>query len=298
MKELLPILKKHDLRTNSYETRGKVIIINSNKGKLVLKKKENNNIYNYLETRSFNYFPSYINDDEYNIMEYIEEVEMPKDQKMLDLINLVSLLHNKTTYYKNVDIDDYKKNYEELKNNINYLFNYYNDLMNIIESKVYMSPSEMLLASNISIVFNAIKYCEYNLDEWYKDVSDKNRRRYVVIHNNLDLDHFIRNTNLYLLSWDKAKMDIPIYDLYILYKKYDLKYEFKYLFSIYEKKYPLLKDEKKLLFILISLPDKIELTNSIYNDCSKIEKLLDYLYKTEIFISPNDSKETEQNKNT
>ena len=298
MKELLPILKKHDLRTNSYETRGKVIIINSNKGKLVLKKKENNNIYNYLETRSFNYFPSYINDDEYNIMEYIEEVEMPKDQKMLDLINLVSLLHNKTTYYKNVDIDDYKKNYEELKNNINYLFNYYNDLMNIIESKVYMSPSEMLLASNISIVFNAIKYCEYNLDEWYKDVSDKNRRRYVVIHNNLDLDHFIRNTNLYLLSWDKAKMDIPIYDLYILYKKYALEYDFKYLFSIYEKKYPLLKDEKKLLFILISLPDKIELTNSIYNDCSKIEKLLDYLYKTEIFISPNDSKETEQNKNT
>jgi hypothetical protein len=225
-------------------------------------------------------------------MEYVEDINMPKDQKMLDLINLVSLLHNKTTYYKNVDIDDYKKNYEDIKNNINYLFNYYNDLMNIIETKVYMSPSELLLATNISIVFNALKYCEYNLEEWYKGVTDKNRRRNVVIHNNLDLNHFIRNSNSYLLSWDKAKMDIPIYDLYILYKKYALEYDFKYLFKIYEKKYPLLEDEKKLLYILISIPDKIELTDNIYNDCSKIEKFLDYLYKTEILISPNNSKET------
>lgn len=291
MKNLIPILKKYDLRTNSYEIRGKVIIINSNKGKFALKKRTND-IYDYLETRSFNYFPNFIKDDQYYIMEYVEDINMPKDQKMLDLINLVSLLHNKTTYYKNVDIDDYKKDYEDIKNNINYLFNYYNDLMNIIETKVYMSPSELLLATNISIVFNALKYCDYNLEEWYKGVTDKNRRRNVVIHNNLDLDHFIRNSNSYLLSWDKAKMDIPIYDLYILYKKYALEYDFKYLFKIYEKKYPLLEDEKKLLYILISIPDKIELTDNIYNDCSKIEKFLDYLYKTEILISPNNSKET------
>ena len=291
MKELIDTLKKHNLRTNSYETRGKAIIINSNKGKLVLKKRTNN-IFDYLETRSFDYFPKYIKDDQYNIMEYIEDVEMPKEQKMLDLINLVSLLHNKTTYYKNVDEDDYKKHYEDIKNNINYLFNYYTDLMNIIETKIHMSPSEFLLATNISIVFNALRYCEYNLDSWYKDVLDKNRRRYVVIHNNLDLNHFIRNSNAYLLSWDKARMDIPVYDLYTLYKKYALEYDFKDLFNVYEKKYPLLKDEKKLLYVLISIPDKIELSDSIYDDCARIERFLDYLYKTEILISPENSEKT------
>ena len=32
---------------------------------------------------------------------------MPEEQKMIDMINLVSLLHSKTTFYKEVDEDDY-----------------------------------------------------------------------------------------------------------------------------------------------------------------------------------------------
>lgn len=292
MKEINNVLKKHDLRTNYYEKRGHAIIVNSNKGKLVLKKKSNNDIYDYLDSRSFNYYPKTIFDDDYMIMEYLEESKIPDDQKILDLINLVSLLHSKTTHFKNVDIDEYKKNYEDLKGNINYLLNYYDDLMTIIESKVYMSPRELLLARNISIIFNALNYTNNKLDDWYNNVKDKNRRRYVVIHNNLDLNHFIRNKNPYLLSWDKSKIDIPIYDLYILYKKYATQFDFKYLIQKYEKEYPLLEDEKSLFYILISIPDKIEFTDNIYNDCIKIEKMLDYLYITESLVSPDNSKNT------
>lgn len=292
MKELLPILKKHDLRTNSYEKKGHVIIIDSNKGKLVLKKKNNPEIYNYLDSRSFNYYPKYIPDNEYEIMEYVEDIEMPREQKMLDLINLVSLLHNKTTYFKNVDLDEYKKTYEDLKDNINYLFNYYDDLMTVIETKVYPSPAEFLLSTNISIVFSALNYCSHRLDEWYDSVKEKQRRRYAVIHNNLDLHHFIKNTNSYLLSWANSKVDIPIYDLYKLYKKYALDYDFKDLLKKYEKNYPLLEEEKNLFCILISIPDKIKLEDNMYENCKNIEKFIDYLYKTEQLISPDDSKDT------
>ncbi len=292
MKEIDNVLKKHDLRTNYYESKGHVVIVNSNKGKLVLKKKNNNDIYDYLDSRSFNYYPKTIYDDDYMIMEYLEDSKIPDDQKILDLINLVSLLHSKTTHFKNVDIDEYKKNYEDLKGNINYLMNYYDDLMTIIESKVYMSPSELLLARNISIIFNALNYTNNKLDDWYNGVKDKNRRRYVVIHNNLDLDHFVRNKSSYLLSWDRAKIDIPIYDLYILYKKYAINFDFKYLLQKYEKEYPLLEEEKNLFYILISIPDKIEFTDNIYNDCVKIEKMLDYMYVTESLVSPDNSKNT------
>ncbi len=292
MKEIDNVLKKHDLRTNYYESKGHVVIVNSNKGKLVLKKKNNNDIYDYLDSRSFNYYPKTIYDDDYMIMEYLEDSKIPDDQKILDLINLVSLLHSKTTYFKNVDIDEYKKNYEDLKGNINYLMNYYDDLMTIIESKVYMSPSELLLARNISIIFNALNYTNNKLDDWYNGVKDKNRRRYVVIHNNLDLNHFVRNKSSYLLSWDRAKIDIPIYDLYILYKKYAINFDFKYLLQKYEKEYPLLEEEKNLFYILISIPDKIEFTDNIYNDCVKIEKMLDYMYVTESLVSPDNSKNT------
>lgn len=293
MIELNNVLKRHELRTTSYQKKGKVTIIDSNLGKLVIKPKKNKSIYPYLETRSFSYYPEIlIEDEEYEITPFLEEIEMPKDQKMLDMIHLLSLLHNKTMYYKNVDYDEYKKNYEELKNNINYLNIYYNDLMTIIESKIYPDPAEILFSRNCSIVFDALIYCEKELDNWYEMVKNKTKRRYAVLHNNLSLEHFIRNKNAYLISWDKAKRDLPIYDLYKLYKTYGLDFDFVSILKKYENNCPLLPDEKKLFYILISIPDKIEFKNSIYENCISITNLIDYLYETEKIVSPQDTEKT------
>ena len=41
----------------------------------------------------------------------IKDVDIPKEQKILDLIDLVSLMHSKTTHYKEVVEDEYKKIY-------------------------------------------------------------------------------------------------------------------------------------------------------------------------------------------
>lgn len=297
MIELNDVLKRHDLRTNSYRKLGKATVIDSNLGKLVLKEKTNTDIYDYLESRSFNYYPKHVvEDDRYEITEYVEEITMPDDQKMLDLIHLVALLHNKTTYYKNVDVDEYKKNYEEISKDIDYLFHYYNDLITVIESKVYMSPPEYLLARNISIIFAALNYTKQVLEDWYELVKDKRKRRYVVLHNNLELDHFIRNKNSYLVSWNQATIDIPIYDLYKLYKKHALDFDFEVLLRQYEQSYPLLEEERKLLFILISLPDKVDLNGSYYDTCLKINHMIDILYKTEALILPYNVKDTKDSK--
>lgn len=297
MKDIIDALKKYNLRSNHYEIKGNVVFITSKDGKYVVKKKNNIDIFNYLNSRSFNYYPKYIDTDKYYIMDYLEEQKMPIEQKMLDLINLTSLLHNKTTFYSNVDFDDYKKNYEELKATINDTINHYENLISHIESVQFMSSAELLLARGISIIFSALNYSNNSLDIWYKIVRDKNRRRHVLIHNNLSLDHFIRSDNAYFISWDKSKIDIPIYDLYKLYKEYAFNFDFKYLFSRYEKNYPLLEEERMLLFILISIPDKITFTDNIYNDCVKIENLIDYLYKTESVISPDNLEDTKQDKN-
>ena len=66
------------------------------------------------------------------------------------MIHLTALLHSKTTYYKEINYDENKKLYESIKNKINYINNYYLDLINNIESKIYMSPYEYLIARNIS----------------------------------------------------------------------------------------------------------------------------------------------------
>ncbi len=302
MNSLKDIIKKYELKPNCYRKNGNVTIVDSKTGRYVIKEKREDldeNIYKYLESRNFNYYPKIISDEEdrYQVSEYVEEIEMPEDQKMLDMIELISLLHYKTTHYKEVDEDDYKKIYEDIMNNVDYLRSYYIDVISVIETKVYMSPAEYLLARNISKIFASIEFCRGELEKWYALVKDKRKQRLVVLHNNLELNHFIRNNNSYLISWDKSKIDIPIFDLYKLYKKHALDFDFEVIFRTYEKNYPLLEEERKLLFILITLPDKIEFNDSVYEMCKKISKQIDTIYKTEILLSPYYSAKKEYSSN-
>ena len=302
MKLLNKTLKKYGLVPSEYRKIGGATIVGSNNGLFVAKEKKhrsNEDIYEYLSSRNFNYYPRIISaqNDPFEISEYIEEISMPKEQKMMDMIELVSLLHYKTTHYKEVDIDNYKKIYEDILNNTDYLYSYYNDIITLIETHVYMSPAEYLLARNISKIFGAIEFSKRELESWYELVKNKRKQRFVVLHNNLELDHFIRNKNSYLISWDKSKIDIPIFDLYKLYKKHALEFDFESILRAYEKNYPLLEEERKLLFILISLPGKIAFDDTEYNMCKKISTLIDTLYKTEALISPYYSKEKEKHTN-
>lgn len=296
MRELKELLKKYDLKPNRYQKLGKTTLIETNQGKYMIKEKtrdDNKAIFNYLETRNFPYYPKILSDidDNYTISEYQESIDMPEEQKMTDLIDLITLLHNKTTHYSEVDEADYKKIYEDIENNIEYLNSYYIDVITVIESRVYMSPSEYLLARNISKIFSSLNYCRHELDNWLELVKTKRKQRFVVLHNHLELDHFIRNRNAYLISWDKAKIDLPIYDFYKLYKKHGLDFDFESLLRYYEKGYPLLEEERKLLFILISLPDKIEFDAEEYEMCKRISRQIDFLYKTESLLSPYYSKD-------
>lgn len=293
MKQISQILKKYEIKPYRYTANGKTTIVDTEMGRFVLKEKSNKKeIFNYLKSRSFDYYPKILNedDDEYEISEYIEDTTYPNEQKIMDLVNLVSLLHNKTTHFKEVDFDDYKKIYEDVLNNIEYLNSYYNDIITIIETKVFMSPSEYLLARNISKIYAALNFCKGEIDKWYKLVQDKIKQRHVVLHNNLDLSHFIKGDKSYLISWNKSKIGIPIFDLYILYKRHALEYEFSEILKYYELNYPLQEDERNLFFILIALPPKLEFDKTEYENTSYINDQIDLLYKTEKLISTYHSK--------
>ena len=298
MYEISEFLKKYNIVPKSYQKNGKVTIINTKNGKYVIKNKnrDNNDILKYLLSRNFDYFPKLLSNsaDDYELIEYVEDIDMPEEQKMMDMIDLIALLHSKTTYYKEVDIDDFDKIYDDINNNIAYLYNYYNDIMTIIEKIIY-SPSENLLARNISIIFDTLNFENNLLNKWKEIVKEKRKQRYVVIHNNLDIDHFLKNQNNYLISWDKSKIDLPIYDLYKLYKKNNLKYDFETLLKRYERTYPLLEEEKLLFHILILLPDKIEFNNNEFEMCQKISDAIDNLYKTKDYVLPYYSENSKTN---
>ena len=122
MQEINEIIKKYELKPRKYTKNKKVLFIETQDRKYRIKEKikDNQNIYDYLKSRNFNYLPKIISspNDEYEITEYIESYNIPEEQKIIDLIDLVALLHNKTTHYKEVTEDDYKEIYEDLKEKI------------------------------------------------------------------------------------------------------------------------------------------------------------------------------------
>jgi len=288
--KLINKLFDKDCNIKNISKKGKCIIIELDDKKYVIKKRESNidDIYDYLESRNFNYFPKILfTKDNYNVFEYLDDYLNPIEQKAYDMMDLLSILHDKTTYYKEMDIDEYKELFENITNDINYKINYYDNLMNKIESHMFMSPSEYLIARNISKILGALEYSRKNIISWYDLVKTKAKKRIVTLYNNIDLNHLVRNKDLYLLSWDKSKKGIPIYDLYNFYKKYSNIIDFEDLLKTYEKKYPLLEEEKILFYSLISIPPIINFEDKEINNCKNIKKVIDNLYKSEILISKN-----------
>lgn len=288
------ILKNKGIKARRYEKKGKVTIIDTKDKKYVYKEgKIESQILNYLKSRSFEYIPSFLNNiqDTYQLSEYISDLNIPKEQKMLDLIRLIALLHSKTTHYKEIDLDYYEQIYEDLDGNINYLYIYYTDLITLIESKVYMSPSESMFANNITKIYQTLSKNKERLDKWHSHIKEKRKERRVVLHNNLKLEHFLESDIPYLISWDKAKIGNPVFDIYKLYQNHILDFDFETILNEYEKSYPLLKEEKELLFILISMPDLIDFKQDEYTNCKIISKMLDKIYKTEMFLSPEKPKD-------
>lgn len=256
--------------------------------KIVLKKKKNNdlnNVYKYLKSRSFDYFPEPITiDNLYEVYPFLEDTYEPSEQKATDIMHLLGLLHSKTTFYREIDIDKNKEIYENISDELEYLNNFYNDLITMIEKEVYMSPSGYLIARNINIIFCSIYYAKHNLEEWYKKIDNNKNERVVNIHNNISLDHYIKNEKPYLISWNKSRIDSPIYDLLSFYKNHYLDFDFDDLFHFYESGYPLKEDERLLLFTYMAIPYKIEIISDEYEMCIKINKMIEYLYKTSNLI--------------
>lgn len=256
--------------------------------KIVLKKKKNNDlniVYKYLKSRSFDYFPEPITiDNLYEVYPFLEDTYEPSEQKATDIMHLLGLLHSKTTFYREIDIDKNKEIYENISDELEYLNNFYNDLITMIEKEVYMSPSGYLIARNINIIFGSIYYAKHNLEEWYKKIDNNKNERVVNIHNNISLDHYIKNEKPYLISWNKSRIDSPIYDLLSFYKNHYLDFDFDDLFHFYESGYPLKEDERLLLFTYMAIPYKIEIMSDEYEMCIKINKMIEYLYKTSNLI--------------
>lgn len=290
MNKSLEVLKKI-YKPYRYTILGKAVVLNTTSGDFVVKErceKDIKELYAYLKSRNFTSFPKLIDDsrNDVNVYEYVEGVSMPKEQKALDLIDVVANLHNKTTFYKTVTVDDFKAIYDNIKSNIVYLQTEYNRLYEEIKKETYMSPSHYSFIRSIYKVFAALDFANHELDAWYSLVKDQTKKRVSLIHNKLNLDHFIKSDDDYLISWDNYRTDTPVMDLVTFYQAEYFTIHFDVVFSRYLEKVNLSEDEKKLFFLLISIPPKIEFSEQEFKDCKMVREALDYVFITEELVRP------------
>ena len=259
---------------------GKSNILTTKDEKYVVKEKNKDlkSLFEYLNSRNFNKYPKII--DEYDnkyVYEYVKDVNMPINQKIVEEAKTLAELHYKTSYFKNIKIDDIKKIYEDIKSNILYIEDYYNKLFDKALAEEYIRPSLYVLLINSSLLKSNISFLKRELEKWYKLVSTEDKIRVVYNHNNLNIDHFINNK---FISWDNYIVDSPVVDLINLYHNDYNKYDYSIFLKEYLKGYELLDYEKSLLFIMISIPKIIEFTNNEMDNTNKASKRVDYIVKT------------------
>lgn len=258
-------------------------VIDNGTNKVVLKRESPSikEIYQLLDNRRFEYYLNPLKrEKEYEVYPFIKEIDITKDDKSIDLIYLLSILHTKTTSYEEISIDEIKKIYEETIDNINNSFSFYLKLQDEYEEHIYMNPNELLLMKNISKIYYMLNLSRSYIEKFYKEVEKDNHIRKVQIHGNASLDHLIESDNKYLISWRKSKKDFPIIDLVTFYKNDYQIIDIKSLYDEYNKKYQLNSIEKNLFFSLINLPWIIINKKDCYLDTLEVRRLVDYVDKT------------------
>lgn len=269
-------------------------IINRNNQKYIkkIKRKNNHELFKYLSNKSFfNFIEPEEETTSYVLYRYVDD-NLPIEDKALNLIYISSLLHTKTTIYEEVNLEKIKIIYEETKQKILKLQDYYYAIQDHIESKIYFSPAEYLLIRNISNIHKLLIIANNLLDEWYNHQKEEKKIRVCTLNQNLKLSNIKQEgNNYYLIDWDNSKKDLVIYDFLNFYQN-EYKYlEMTSLYELYISKYQLLKEEQLFLFANISIPSKVELNKSNYENTLNVKYLTIYVEKTIDFISKYNKKD-------
>ncbi len=271
-------LEKYQIFPRRYQKRNNVDILTTENQRYVLKKGNYQVIYEYLQNRNFQNLPQPLtqNQEEYTLYNYIEDCPVPNEQRVEDFIYLMSILHTKTTFYKTVDLDKVKEIFENIRSKQDYLSQYYHNLQDMIEVEKYMSPSHYLLIRNLSLIYFHLDESRIQIEKWYNLMKEHKKMRYVMTHGNLKKEHFIENRDLYLISWGKARINSPVYDLENFYRNNWQETTLGDFLDVYQSKYMLRREELSLFLSLIHLPEKIEFQESEVANIRTVHTLIHY----------------------
>ena len=268
-----------DIKKITYKKDYSIIETSTNKKYIIIKKiKNKEKLYDYLTSINYNLYKKPLNiNDEYEIF-FLDDLEEES------ITNALITLHYLTEEFRECSEEDLKKIKEKIMFNLDKCYKYYLNLQDEIENMSFPPPDKYLLINNISQIYKLLEVSKYRLDNL-----ELNSLREVILINNFD-NNIFKN----IIDFNYYSKDIFVYDLEKLYKK-DYK-NFKDVLKKYNDKLKISKEEWNLLSILISIPEEVTLENNHYNDCIKIRNLINYVNYTFSFLSEEDEKYKETDK--
>lgn len=268
-----------DIKKITYKKDYSIIETSTNKKYIIIKKRKNKEkLYDYLTSINYNLYKKPLNiNDKYEIfsLDNLEEES---------ITNALITLHYLTEEFRECSKDELKKIKEQIMFNLDKCYKYYLNLQDEIENMSFPPPDKYLLINNISQIYKLLEVSKYRLDNL-----ELNSLREVILINNFD-NNIFKN----IIDFNYYSKDVFVYDLEKLYKK-DYK-NFKDVLKKYNDKLKISKEEWNLLSILISIPEEVTLENNHYNDCIKIRNLINYVNYTFSFLSEEDEKYKETDK--
>ncbi len=268
-----------NIKKITYKKDYSIIETSTNKKYIIINKRKNKEkLYDYLTSINYNLYKKPLNiNDKYEIfsLDNLEEGS---------ITNALITLHYLTEEFRECSKDDLKKIKEKIMFNLDKCYKYYLNLQDEIENMSFPPPDKYLLINNISQIYKLLEVSKYRLDNL-----ELNSLREVILINNFD-NNIFKN----IIDFNYYSKDVFVYDLEKLYKK-DYK-NFKDVLKKYNDKLKISKEEWNLLSILISIPEEVTLENNHYNDCIKIRNLINYVNYTFSFLSEEDEKYKETDK--
>ena len=129
--------------------------------KYILKRtdKDIESLFAYLHSRGFDNIPEIIETSNDGVKyKFINQKVEDEYKRKLELAHILSLLHYKTSYHKDVSKHKYREIYDKLTEKEEYIESYYNELINKIEMETYPSPSHYLIERNYSIILGSLNF--------------------------------------------------------------------------------------------------------------------------------------------
>lgn len=275
--------EKYDISPTKIEKHPLYIILYTKEKTYLLKEKDSSKkeLFSYLESIHYPYYHSPQNEleDSYELYEY-EEEKMDSQTKGHEIMKALGLLHQKTMITQDIEEEDRKEQYEKINGKIEEIRRYYQSLQEYIEQFSFPRVDYYYLINNISMFYQILFLSKNLLEEWYQLKPGK-RRIALVLHNG-SLKNYHKD---YFIDFSKCEKDDIIEDFLSTYQKEVGNLNMIELFSTYEKINPLTKEEKKLLFSLICIPEKIDFSSNIYKNTVEIQKKIAKIHETFLFLS-------------